>query len=529
MSVGAVSVEQEDDKRSFWLEGTPCADDPGREVSILVSNCAAPASAREALEMIRSGSGFLAAADPAAMATAAQASCLLALEQADAVSTAVRAGVLGAFAAGGGCAEDADYSPAAWLMHRTRITRAAARFHRAWARRAAAHPEVAAALAEGYVLSESYARAICGWTDKLPEDCRAAADAILITAARRGGDLPDLAELAAEMLARSAPPDDDPGGVDDRSVTVLTTFEGAGGMSGDLTPECAAVVTAVLDALSAPADCEDDRTYKQRYHDGLQEAMRRLLAAGLLPERAGQPVKAVMHVSLGELRGWDGDSLLEGEWAGGVQARWAAHRASASAGGSDGGAWLTGDAARAMTCDARMATYVDGNVDLGALEDLVRLCGSPNRLDHLPRQALQQAIIGKAVDLVSGPGGLASFLRTRELGAPLAGPSQPLDIGFSNTIPPGIRNAVIWRDKHCRWAGGCNQPAAACEVHHTKHKANGGKTSTTDCVLLCPYHHQVMIHRLGWTLILNPDGTTTAWNKNRTKTLHSHSPPARAG
>jgi len=130
------------------------------------------------------------------------------------------------------------------------------------------------------------------------------------------------------------------------------------------------------------------------------------------------------------------------------------------------------------------------------------------------------------VDLVSGPGGLASFLRTRELGAPLAGPSQPLDIGFSSTIPPAIRNAVIWRDKHCRWAGGCTQPAAACEVHHTTYKANGGKTSTTDCILLCPYHHQVMIHRLGWTLILNRDGTTTAWNKDRTKTLHSHSPPA---
>jgi hypothetical protein len=63
----------------------------------------------------------------------------------------------------------------------------------------------------------------------------------------------------------------------------------------------------------------------------------------------------------------------------------------------------------------------------------------------------------------------------------------------------------------------------------TRHKANGGRTSTKDCVLLCAYHHQVMIHRLGWTLILNPDGTTTAWNKNRTKTLHSHSPPARAG
>ena len=142
---------------------------------------------------------------------------------------------------------------------------------------------------------------------------------------------------------------------------------------------------------------------------------------------------------------------------------------------------------------------------------------------------LQQAIIGKAADLLSGPGGLASFLRTQQLGARLAGPSLPLDIGFSKTIPPGIRNAVILRDRRCRWSGGCNQPASACEVHHVKHKAHGGKTSTKDCVLLCSYHHQIVIHRWGWTLVLNPDGTTTAWNPDRTKVLHSHGPPARAG
>jgi hypothetical protein len=38
-----------------------------------------------------------------------------------------------------------------------------------------------------------------------------------------------------------------------------------------------------------------------------------------------------------------------------------------------------------------------------------------------------------------------------------------------------------------------------------------------------------MIHRLGWTLVVNSDGTTTAWNKDKNKVLHSHSPPARAG
>ena len=213
-----------------------------------------------------------------------------------------------------------------------------------------------------------------------------------------------------------------------------------------------------------------------------------------------------------------------------------------------------------------MAPFVTGEVNPAALEDLVRLCVQLDRLRHHPRtsgtgrddtgqrperwqapahgatparraapdttrawEALERAIIGKAVDLLSGPGGLASFLRRRQLGARLAGPSLPLDIGYAETIPAGIRNAVTLRDQHCRWAGGCNQPASACEVHHVRHKKNGGKTSTKDCVLLCCFHHQVMIHRRGWTLVLNPDGTTTAWNPDKTTVLHSHSPPARPG
>ena len=144
-------------------------------------------------------------------------------------------------------------------------------------------------------------------------------------------------------------------------------------------------------------------------------------------------------------------------------------------------------------------------------------------------EALEQAIIGKAVDLVSGPGGLASFLRRRQLGARLAGPSLPLDVGVSRDIPAAIRHAVILRDQHCRWTGGCDQPAAACEVHHLTRKADGGKTSVKDTILFCTFHHQVTIHQMGWTVVLNPDGTTTAWNKDRTKVLHSHSPPAGTG
>jgi hypothetical protein len=266
--------------------------------------------------------------------------------------------------------------------------------------------------------------------------------------------------------------------------------------------------------------------------------MRRLTAAGLLPERAGQPVKAWAHISLADLVLLDGDSALQQEWTGQVRARWAARRGYASETGANDGAWLDGDAAEAIACAAAMAPVVTGDIDVDALEDLVRLCveldqlrqGGQARPDTTAAWvALEQAVIGKAVDLLSGPGGLASFLRRRQLGARLGGPSLPLDIGYAETVPAGIRNAVLLRDRHCQWAGGCTQPAGACEVHHTKHKARGGTTTVKDCVLLCPFHHQVVIHRWGWTLIVNPDGTTTAWNKDKTKVLHSHGPPARAG
>src|SRR6266581_2245932 len=99
--------------------------------------------------------------------------------------------------------------------------------------------------------------------------------------------------------------------------------------------------------------------------------MRRLTAANLLPERAGQPVRAWAHISLADLLLLDADSALQQEWTGQVRARWAARRAAASETGASDGAWLDGDAAAAIACDAAMAPIVTGDVD--ALEDLVRL------------------------------------------------------------------------------------------------------------------------------------------------------------
>jgi Domain of unknown function (DUF222) len=227
---------------------------------------------------ILTGLSHLATVDPTAMAAQAQAECLQALEQGDAISTAARARILAAFTAGQGYSDDADYSPTSWLIHRAYITKGAARRHLGWARRAVTHPQVVAALAEGTVLSESMAGLVCGWTDKLPEFCRDAADEILVGAARAGARQEDLAGLAAEIYARSLSDSGNDNDLmpnfEDRRVRVETTFGGAGVIGGDLTPECAAVVTAVLEALSAPAGAEDTRTKDQRYHDALHDAMR---------------------------------------------------------------------------------------------------------------------------------------------------------------------------------------------------------------------------------------------------------------
>ena len=143
--------------------------------------------------------------------------------------------------------------------------------------------------------------------------------------------------------------------------------------------------------------------------------------------------------------------------------------------------------------------------------------------------ALEQAVIGKAVDLLSGPGGLASFLRRRQLGARLGGPSLPLDIGYSETIPAGIRNAVMLRDSTASGPAGATSPPRPARCTTPSTRPTAAPPRVKDCVLLCWFHHQVVIHRWGWTLVLNPDGTTTAWNKDKTKVLHSHGPPARAG
>src|SRR5215469_13479159 len=184
-------------------------------------------------------------------ANVADAQALRALERAEARHTAARAQILAAFSAQDGYQDDGHGSARVWLKWQTRVTRAAAVTAVGWARRLTAHPVIASTLADGE-LSVSWARALCGWSERLPEDKRDDADQILAAAAADGADLADLAGLADQMYERSrTDPDDDPDDeFDDRRLWLDLTFRGAGRLNGDLTPGCAAAVSAVLEALS---------------------------------------------------------------------------------------------------------------------------------------------------------------------------------------------------------------------------------------------------------------------------------------
>jgi hypothetical protein len=518
---------------------------PGGREEVIGVQAAAFGNMGEAADMLDASLDHLASADWAGVGSQAHGEMLAQLQRAQAKLTAVNAAVLAAFTANSGYEPDGYGSAKQWLINRTGISKGAALGAVGWRKRLCRHPLIAAAMAAGRV-SESWGKEIATWTDPLPPEKRDEADAILLDAAADGLPLEDLAVLAQTIFqtwkAQHPDPDDgngedgDEDGFTDRSLRLGTTFGGAGKLSGDLTAHCAALLQAIFDSLGKHLGPDDDRSVEQRQHDALTEALSRLIKADLLPESAGMDTLAQVLISFRDLRGMPGASELEAAW---IRAR----------AGQPG--WLTGPGAEAAACDAKVVPVVTGTVDWAAADAMTEVwieaygldrrrgscgctcggctCTPPAPISAETKARLRRTLLAMAADAMSGPDGLAAYLRTRKLGAPYNAASLPLDVGYSKDIPDHIRRAVILRDRHCAWPGGCDKPRAACHVHHIVHKADGGRTSVGSCLLLCAYHHEVCIHRLGWKLILHPDGTREAISPHG-EILRSHGPPtSRAG
>jgi hypothetical protein len=315
---------------------------------------------------------------------------------------------------------------------------------------------------------------------------------------------------------------------------------------------------AVLESLGKKRGPEDDRSEPQRFHDALQEACELLIRADMVPGRAGADTRVDAVISLAELLALPGAGHLTQAWL----------AALASEHG-----YLAGQDAEAAACDAIITPVVTGHPDLAVVDqmiDIIVACldatgdatpdssdadeaalpgsdagdmdaavdaagggprgceadegGAPQATAAGTRdtaasrkalspeawQAVRYAIARLAVEMVSGPAGVAGILRQGLLPAPYNSKPVILDVGYSDQIPGAIRRAVALRARHCEWPG-CRKRPAACDVHHLRHKSQGGVTSVNNCSLLCQFHHDVCIHRWGWRLVLHPDGTTTAY------------------
>ena len=116
--------------------------------------------------------------------------------------------------------------------------------------------------------------------------------------------------------------------------------------------------------MALKAGREDIRTQEERDHDALAEAMRRLIASGCLPDRAGQPTVIQLHMSLEQLLGLPGADEATAEWAG--------YGATAGPGAD---------------CDAKIVPVVTGHVDPAVLDQLAAELRHPESLPagSLPR------------------------------------------------------------------------------------------------------------------------------------------------
>jgi hypothetical protein len=88
----------------------------------------------------------------------------------------------------------------------------------------------------------------------------------------------------------------------------------------------------------------------------------------------------------------------------------------------------------------------------------------------------------------------------------VAGRSHILDYGATTrTVPANLFNALVIRDRHCRFPG-CDRPPEWCEAHHVRWVLDGGPTALDNLTLQCSRHHH-LLHSPGWAAKLLPDNT----------------------
>jgi hypothetical protein len=323
-------------------------------------------------------------------------------------------------------------STAAWLRNRLRMGAGAAAGFVRTARALYRGPltGTAQALAEG-TISAAHASVLAAGTHDLPDHLTAAAEPVLVAAARRL-DPPRLRRAVAH-LRLVADPDTAQDRIQrrhqQRGLWVAATWEGMVAVNGLLEPEAGQTLVAALEPLARPTSAADPRSGGQRRADALAELARRTLEAGQLPQTGGIRPQLTVTVDL--------DSLLG---PGGL-------------GGETGGTGpLDPEACRRLACDGAVTR--------------VLVTGHPSHQqhrDHDPSGEQRSAVPapqgkprlatpdptdqqGIATHDPTHQQGLAARLRTAmTLLPPVLGgaPTQPLEVGRTTRVVPPP-NVSLW-------------------------------------------------------------------------------------
>jgi uncharacterized protein DUF222/HNH endonuclease len=392
------------------------------------------------------------------------------------------AGVDGRGAAGADQGIPAE-STAGWLRNRTRMGHPDAHQRVRVARALHRGPlaGTAQALAKGE-LSYQHATALTRSTQELPAATTAAAEPVLLEAARRL-DPPTLRKVVGH-LCEVADPDAAEQQTrrrhDRRGLWIAPTFEGMVAIDGILDPEAGETLLTALEPLARPSTAEDDRSAAQRNADALTELARRQLEGGRLPQTGGVRPQVVVTVDLASLLGQPGLLGAEGGWVGPLPAA----------------------TARRLACDAALTRVV------------------VTRRHHAAWKGSDGGDPAAELGDLDPAGDLAARLRTAMgLLPPALGGArpEPLEVGRSTrVVAPAQRTALTVRDGGCRFPG-CDRPVAWCEGHHLRHWLHGGPTDLGNLLLLCRGHHHA-VHEGGWGLHRHADGTSTAIPPHRRRT-----------
>lgn len=284
--------------------------------------------------------GDLAALDPSASSDAALVEATEALLALESRLRFVQARWLRALDVRDATVAECGRATRSWLIEEQRLGPAEATRRMALARRLDSAPAVAAVFGAGDVTAD-HASVVCDALDAVGDDqLRPVVESALVDLARV--EPPFVVARALDQVLAMLGVESDADAAyarrhEQRHVSLVSTFGGTGSLAGTLTPEGYEVLRVALDAASAAADPDDERTSAQRRHDGLVDIARHYVQNADVPDVAGERPRVVVTMSLDTLRG-------DGGWA-----------------AVESGVAVAPNVARRLACDAEVIPAVLGS------------------------------------------------------------------------------------------------------------------------------------------------------------------------